>query len=395
MRRLDCLLMSCCLIACDGDTPATTPDADVSVSETQVDTHVPIDTSGGRSLTANDVSILFPIAAPTALWSASDAGLGGVLLPRAQFDAIGRSLMMSIPTETEYDALRVVAARFDDCFRVAHGGRCQPQIRLVLQGIDETGAALDGAIHALYNVDDLTTIVAELRAVSALAPENLAATPLGVSPALTAQGVDGVYGVALKSLITRHIGEQNLARMTFMTRTDVRSGQWEFGGFHIGTWDEFPAPGVIGIFGAFATLQTITRRMGASGFEYELEPTFAQDVGGPASRAEDLLALDAETRADVHAWAIRQEDPAVELADTTDCASCHLAGRAGRFLEEIEPSLLTSDLLAQRAPRVIGEAGTNADNLRAFGWFANWPEVSQRVANETALVVDAMNALGE
>jgi hypothetical protein len=37
-------------------------------------------------------------------------------------------------------------------------------------------------------------------------------------------------------------------------------------------------------------------------------------------------------------------------------------------------------------------AETDVDNLRAFGWFGGYPQVSQRTANETAAVVMALAA---
>ena len=80
-------------------------------------------------------------------------------------------------------------------------------------------------------------------------------------------------------------------------------------------------------------------------------------------------------------------------ADTTDCASCHLAGHVAHFLETEDPALVTPALTALRGPRELGPAEDNGDNLRAFGYFNMAPVITQRVANETRQVVTAFAAI--
>jgi len=339
----------------------------------------------GRELGDNDVSILFPAAGAEALWPATLAGRGGPLLPAEVFARIGLSLVREVDDEAEHAALRVVAARFDPCFAPAIGGPCQPQIRLVMQIPDPAGGFFDGAVHTLYALSpqDFDAAVAELRALAALAPEN-AGQPLGPSPALVAQGLQGAYARGLQALVTRYAGAGSLVRMTFMTRTFSRSGQWQLGGFHVGGTND-----KITIVGIGATQQNVTRSI-AHTFEYDVVPAFMDPTGRPGASASRLDRLDPAARADVHAWAIRQQDPRQTLPDTTDCASCHIAGHTARHLEAAAPELVTPAIGAMRGARVVGAAEHDADNLRAFGWFGKAPHVAQRTANETRAVLAAI-----
>ncbi len=393
------------VVACD-DTPAatdTTPEVTNEVAEVGVTDAANADNpevGPGRVLTANDVSVLLPL--PTGpgqdlYLRPTSAGRGGPLLPEAEFDRIGRSLTNVVEDAVEYDALRVLAVRFDPCFQVTLETACQPQVRLVFQFLAEGGLTNDGAIHALYNVPlgELTSLVAELRGIALQAPENTGQPTLDVSPALRAQGMDGDYARGLHALIQRYAGPDTLARMTFMTRTNARSGQWEFGGFHLGTWPDtgFPAAGPIAIEGALASsLQTVSRRV-SDGFEFTVQPEFLAAEGRAGVSTSALRAMTAPERVVIHAWAIRQQDPAALTADTTDCASCHLAGHIAHFLETDEPALVTPALAAARGARELSPAEDNGDNLRAFGYFNMAPVVTQRVANETRAVVEAFAAL--
>jgi len=410
MRRTDLApILAVFALACDdsNDTSSDASDsavADISVtdassSETTPSTDVGPETDvapTGRALLRHDVSILFPLPATDALWRASHAGLGGPLVPETEFAKIARSLTIALPDESEYAALRVVGVRFDPCFRMTLTSACQPQVRLVLQAVDPVEGAFDGALHALYNIAPAAWpgLVADLRALALDAPENVTDLGLGPSPALAAQGMDGAYARGLEALVAAHAGPDTLARLTFMTRTNARTSQWEFGGSHLGDWPgtDFPAAGPVTIVGASdETLQTVTLPP-TSGFRFSVGPEFADPVGRPGVDTDLLDAMDRPARAAVHAWAVAQEDPDALLPDTTDCAACHLAGRIGGYLEALDPTLVTPALAARRGPRRTSPAEDNRDNLRAFGWFFHDPHVAQRTANETEAVVRALAA---
>lgn len=357
----------------------------------------PVDADAGtvlvpHALTANDVSVLFPLSEPAALWPADLEGKGGPLLPRATFARIGRSLLKDIdPADAEYAALRVVAVRFDPCFGQAP---CVPQLRLVLQAIDAANRrAHDGAVHLHYNLTDeeLGKLASDVRALTTLAPENADGLPLGPSPSLTNQGVSGTYGTALRALVTRYAGAANLSRMTFMTRTTARAGQWEFGGVNL-KW--FSPEGDLPIAGlpAGTHLQTVASEAASQLYRYSVTPATAHPSAlSEVMDGEKVSAVATEALAAAHEALARLENPTLETPGTADCASCHLANRLRGYLDQKSPQTAApSTLYAGRAQaiRVLGSAETNNDSLRAFGYFDSDPVVSQRIANETHRVLE-------
>ncbi|MBP9089344.1 MAG: hypothetical protein KBG15_24695, partial [Kofleriaceae bacterium] len=338
----------------------------------------------------HDVSVLYPLTkANERLIKASDAAQGGALLPKSAFDKIGRSLVNTVEDDAEYDALRAFAVRFDPCFQTALASKCQPQIRIVFQTFNSADALVnDGSVHALYNLTDaeFADVTAQLRTIAPSAHKKY--RPLGVSPALAAQGADGEYGQKLKAVVLAHAGATNLARMTFMTRENARQGLWVFGGFHIKAQATtgFPSPGPISIFGSTLTEQTVSNR-GFGSFAWTLTPEFADADGRKGTDAAMLATLPAKDKAKLYAWTQRQLSPKANVPDTTDCGSCHMAGHPAQVLEKADSKLKGLD----RGPRVIGASDTGGDNLRAFGYFFKDAVVSIRAANETAAVVRAMN----
>jgi hypothetical protein len=339
----------------------------------------------------HDISILVPLPASGDLpWKASMAARGGALLPRTVFDRIGHSIFREIADTAEYDALRVVGIRFDPCFTTSLTSACQPQIRVVFQslsGSDRADGTNDGAVHALYNLgaQDFAAAIGKLRQLDA--PQNRAYQPLGVSPALSAQGMTGTYARGLAEILATYAGPDTLARMTFMTRTDARQSSWQLGGFHVkaNAATGFPAAGPIDILGSSETLQVIANQ-GFGSFNFVVTPSIADSAGTAGLSIFSLRQLTATQRKTVAAWALKQESPTKTVPDTTDCASCHVAGHTTNALGTIDPSLVSFD----QGPRAIGASDTQGDNLRAFGYFGKDAMVSIRTANETAAVMRAL-----
>jgi len=344
-----------------------------------------------HALGRHDLSILVPLPASGDLpWMASMPARGGALLPKTVFDKIGRSVFNTVDDAAEYDALRIVGVRFDPCFTTSLTAACQPQIRVIFQTLaaDRASGFNDGAVHALYNLSatDFADALAHLRALDA--PQNRDYSPLGVSPVLKAQGMDGTYARGLAEILAAYAGPSTLARMTFMSRTDSRQSQWQLGGFHIkaNAATGFPAAGPIKIVGSTETLQTVSNEGFGGGINYSVTPMIADSAGTAGLSAFSLRSLTATQRKAVAAWAQRQESPLATVPDTTDCASCHIAGQTTRTLVGIDPGLLSLD----GGPRAVGGAETQGDNLRAFGYFGKDPMVSIRTANETAAVMRAV-----
>jgi hypothetical protein len=156
------------------------------------------------------------------------------------------------------------------------------------------------------------------------------------------------------------------------------------GGFHVKAFAAtgFPAPGPIAIVGSTDTLQVIGNS-GFGSFRYGVTPALADPVGRTGLAADLIRTMAATGRTQLDTWARAQESPVATVPDTTDCASCHIAGHVSNALATADAKFASLD----RGPRVIGAADTFGDNLRAFGYFARDPMVSIRTANETAAVL--------
>lgn len=344
------------------------------------------------SLGRHDVSILVPLPTTGDLpWKASMGANGGALLPKTTYDKIGRSVFREIVDTAEYDALRVVAIRFDPCFTTSLTAACQPQIRIVFQALDGMGETHDGAVHALYNLsaNQHADVEARLRTLEDAAPQNRAYAPLGISPALTAQGMTGAYAKGVIKIVTDHAGAATLARMTFVTRTQARQGEWELGGFHVkaNAATGFPAAGAIKIIGT-ETIQIVGNGGFGGGHRYSITPDLADPIGRTGTDALAIPALSATAKTKLAEWALAQQAPLATVPDTTDCTSCHISGHVSNALEAADPRLVSLD----RGPRVIGGSEKTGDNLRLFGYFLGDPVISIRTANETAAVLRAFDA---
>ena len=352
-----------------------------------------------RALAVNDVSVLFPLGKGD-LWSASMPGRDAApLFPRNAFGLITLPLIREIQgPDAAYAALRVVSLRFDPCFG---GTPCYPQIRLVFQALNGTGAStFDGAVHALYNLtpDEFTALTTRLKTVAFLAPENALVTRLEVSPALIAQGMTGAYATALRDLVAQSIGSSNLAKVTFMTRAQGGGDRWDFGGFNLRDFAPsggFPIAGLNGD----VLVQTVRENRGGGGqggagqgaYAYtvtpgilrgELDRVLSSGAAQGASTADRQRAMDSLARV---------ENPLVESADTVDCSACHLANRIrGSLQTSFGLSSLLSYTSSAEAARLIGGAERDNENLRAFGYFGSQPAISQRAANETLRALGSM-----
>jgi hypothetical protein len=275
-------------------------------------------------------------------------------------------------------------------------------VRLVLQPFEADGTVFDGAVHLLYNLtaEEFAALLGELRALTALATENKAGLPLGPSPALMAQGVNGAYGTALQALVTRYAGTDNLARMTFMFNELSATSHWQFGGMNL----KFYAPkGDLAISGLPpGTLkQEVSRLLTTNEYFYRVhpEPVHLQALSAVLFSAS-AATVSAEARTAAYEVLVRVENPTLESPDTADCASCHLANFVRGYLDQkyppaVPPATVYSGVA--EASRFIGAAEKDADNLRAFGHFDGFefqsPVVSQRTANETHRVLQMLSMM--
>lgn len=341
----------------------------------------------------NDVSVLLPFPGnsdPPGYLSAADAGPHGELLPQDVFDAVP-TFPVTPSQGLVYERMRVLGIRFDGCSGGV--GRCEPEIRLVMQPLGNT-LVRDSALHLFYRLDQeqMADVVAGLRSLRALAPETAVEAPLGVHPSLVAQGVEGAYGAALRDLVLAHAGDDNLVRMTFFLRAPPVNEVWFFGGFDR-DGESLTAMDVVGI-GTDPQRVILTKT--GDGYEYDLTPRGLSPEDGSAlysSAAAD--AATEEERVAAFASYLRVANPEVYVPDHLPCAGCHLAtyvtSEATRRFG-LDASTFEERFTSSRDLSMQGGAAGNPSSLRAFGWFGDQPMIAQRTINESAAVADDLEA---
>lgn len=396
-RRFHRLFLALVLSACD--SPSATPE----------DAHVPIDAAPidagmlePSAIGMTDVTILWPLPdGPSAdpLLRVDAIGRGGALVPAAVL-AMVPPLDRGAPNDAA--SLRVVAMRLDPCFPgidLTGPIACRRQIRLVAQPLRVPPgagsiAAADAAIHLLYDVDAPTFETALARIIGASRAAGVDRdAPLAIHPALASEGLEGTFATELHAVIVASVGAENLVRVTSTTRESSRAPSWQFASVDVA--GGVATPTTLVALREAAPFQTLS--MMATG-EYETSPEGASpDDPSLLFDLDAAAAADDATRRAAWTAALRIEHPERHSPETVDCAGCHVAPQLrrdaeARFALAAEPSddRFVAAGLSLAPPYATTEGAR--ERIRALGYFEREPLVSQRVMNETALVVLALRA---
>lgn len=353
----------------------------------------------------NDVSVLFPLPESEAdleeLIPVTAEGKFGVLLPETLVPKLP-VLRSGMPREETVAELRVIAVRFDPCFRETSGDvltPCVPQIRMVAQPVlwdelNRRSTTRDLALHFFYKVpaDELTELLKQVRLHSAEARDLIANAALTIHPLMKSQGLRGAFSHWFQNRILESTGEARLWRVTFMTVAG-RDLQWTFGGFDVanGTYTDIRIPGIGSL------RQTISSNINI--------PIPMINFVVPYGRATDhlsmfdsgprlLRATEAEQRAAIRAL-YRVENPSMHNPGSVDCVSCHMTKMAKAW--SIENNLPNANGTEDMYKSSFNLADKSAHHpraavLRSFGYFNDDPAISQRVINETASLLESLNA---
>lgn len=368
-------------------------------------------------LSMNAVSVLFPHEpeTETGLLRLDSAANGGPLLSTDMFNAapeINRG-----DGGRAYAKWRVVAARIDPCFPTlaflqSNPSACRRQLRLVAQPVmdQSQGGDDDAAIHIMFDLTEAQFADLAQRWTAPLKNQVGGHTEaLGVSPTLTKEGLGGAYATLLKGLIKEFGGPTTLSQVTFM---DGRFANWQFGGFRVhqgvrtrleifgvqptaaGETTQLQAtvhdPGGFPSFAATPTSPTLTILEGLN--PTALPPVEGEITGGgrPTFRTNPA-AMQAGIKK-----ALEVDNPLSGFhADSLDCSSCHVAGRARR---QAESHCQTSPgsaryMHAFRPGTPAGNIQTPLlSNQRAFGYLRGVPSINGRVVHESAEVADYIEA---
>jgi hypothetical protein len=383
-------------------------------------------TSGPIAAAMNDVSILFPLPSSAAdidnLLPPSAAGDQGELLPGALYTALEGDA--GFPQElAAYAELRVVAMRIDPCFASLapdpNGVGCTAQLRLVFQQVtwNPGGAfAFDSAVHAFYDLSRadflaLARALVELRIVNANGQD---AGSLAPHPIMVQQGLAGAMCQGVEELVLQYAGENNLVRLAQLIPLDNELEEiWNMSAFDVGDGGTGVTP---------RTIPTLVTEDGGGVYLEGLGGAVRQEGpdGGPGflfvqfnrtTSADDFSAVDEGDPQSVSSSArqaafdglVRIENPGDNSASTIDCASCHLATPTEKLVflplfsldDATSPLAFQPDGASVIANDLTPTFNTNGAqfNIHAFSYFGTAPGISQRTVNETAAVVEYLNAL--
>ncbi len=348
--------------------------------------------AGGEWL-LQDLSILFPIPEtlpdPHAI-RAADAGTRGKLLP----DYAGRALPQLVAALSTQDqvaqlqltGLRVEVGELHLVWQPFHNPDVNGQRRIL---------AHDTAVHTFYRIDDDQAYLGDLKELAQLSRGQVApGQPLEVHPSLKNGGWNQPYGIALKNLILKWAGEQNLFKITFSS--SPRPATWFFGGFNVQMG---------------RTLPLEIPRIHSSGTQLFANASSTVDFltgitspGAPSGQdAFNRLLMDSsypqvkepQALKEAHLTAVRIANPRLGNPDTLDCASCHASQAVQDWTEDKSPGLREDMQDRFTSPgfnlnRVAHEK-INTENTRAFGYFLNHATVSQRAINDTAFLAERLS----
>ncbi|MDX2012249.1 MAG: hypothetical protein SFW67_18785 [Myxococcaceae bacterium] len=350
-------------------------------------------------LDLNDVSFLLPLPAPHRLDSLLGLAAGGdlgPLLPRPLYERLPR-LVEGQDAGALFDELRVVSVRVDPCFPGSappSPPSCVKQVRLVAQPvIVDQGVVTtrDATVHLFYSLES-ARFDGVLRGLFEL--DELAGTltngPLDVHPVLRRQGLDGLYGAKLRTLVLEACGSATLSRVAVMS-VDAQGAAWQFTAFDVregGLVDDLiPRLPMLKVQ-AFQEFGNESFRNGA------LVPAAPSDALDLLLSEREMRLLDRRSLDKALTSALRIEHPERSSPKTVDCASCHVASRARRNAEAFHRVDTTGHVDRFEADGFdlsrVDEAKDDPRALRAFGYFGRASAFSQRTINESAQVAMAL-----
>jgi hypothetical protein len=305
------------------------------------------------------------------------------LVPRALYTRVATSHQ---DIAYDFDDFIIFAIRFDLCDRVVPGPcpeTADGSLRLVFQPVLPIARAADAGLHAFYVIPnaELASVVNELRAIARLS----GSSPLGP---LRDHPFARSGSQRLRALVDRYARTDKLIRLSVMGQ-DVRSAEPRvvFRGVELRGGDMVDM--------TVATLETTQQEATLTGTDstYNVTPVADQPAGfalamqgtafNAATPVEQRTALDA---------LVATQNPTLHTASTAQCVSCHTSTHLAvtRALSAgIDVTSLPGYFTTTRDVRLLhGISVGNASSLHAFGWLESRIAISQRVANETAIVLD-------
>lgn len=353
-----------------------------------------------RAWTLNDVSILLPLPKAgefSLLLSPTSKSIQGELLPWSIYENLPQ-LIAGVDRRVTYPDLKVIAIRLDPCFRETGPTECQRQIRMVWQPVlasSSESITADAAVHTFYDLSP-TEWTNLLQSIQPLTSDDMNVS-LDVHPRIRAEGLGGEYWSRLREILLQFAGEKNLTRATSMS-VNMMGSIWVFTGFDIEdgvmTRMQIPRQSKV-VQGVLVDIDNLSEMF------IQVRP----DLDAPASwlslianSKDSAINMKPEEIKEALRESLRLENPRLTNTANVDCASCHVAQTA-HFWGEIRFPKWNSKAEAES----YKNQSVNLENrslrrgfsnrLRAFGYFVDEPVISQRLINESAETLIAIQSV--
>lgn len=348
-----------------------------------------------------DVSILLPLPKSDSdlklMISPYSSGLAKLLLPKDTFHSLPQ-IVVKVKNELVFSQLlKVIAVRIDPCFQEGSAPQsCRRQIRFVWQPVffkNNSPQTIDAALHSSYELsepqwNEFLLNYEKLKQTTNKSKNYLA---LDIHPTLKEQGYEGNFWLSLKDLLLKYCGEKSLTQITVMTLEGAED-QWVFSGikFNQGLIHPIMIPKVFSTGQTFMAAETDTRH-----FQATVAPIKTGNLGlwfFDNSRSVKNKFTESEFKVWVREL-LEVENPLKHNSGTTDCISCHISTNVlnwhrNNFDWNWTFEFSNSEFKSSR--NLFNKTLNNwkAQHMRAFGYQNTEPRFSQRVINESAVVVD-------
>lgn len=334
-----------------------------------------------QPLGMNDISMVMP--------TAFSGVFGKMTETRVPRELYVRLVTSHLDITRDFNEFLIFAIRFDLCNRVVVGP-CQEgadgSLRLVFQPLLTGVIGADAGLHAFYTIPaaDLGYVVNELRAIARLGRTQQVLTgPISDAPFEFFDGMPRLH-----ALLDKYATPDRLIQLTMMGQ-DERSTEPRvvFRGLELrdGKMVDIDIPTVPATEQHVALVDTDP--------SYTVTPVADTPVG--TARALSSGAFDAATvdekRTAIDAM-LATENPNLFTANDLQCADCHVSTYLARHrarVAGVDINSLPSKFTTTHDVSVSqGISETKEHSLHAFSWFVSDLAISQRVANETAMVLD-------
>lgn len=354
----------------------------------------------------NDMTIIYPMPDNSredqAMVRPDDEGAHGQLLPK---DVAAQFARIQEPIDKIYPDIRLISVRLDPC-GIQVNGQCDPELRLVWQrlvpGTEGTGmyrATVTQAFHTFYRLtmDEVRVYSIALGKLLKKHSPSTRGKSLNIHPAFARDRIYGPFGQGLRKLIAETVGMRKIFQIAAIGRDQLKpkepviafqSKDWDGK-----KWSDHPIAGISTNIQAMH----LKDETGPYTFAVDLVPepdNLNSDARSMVKNSEPFFKT--ATRAQIIRAATHlgvSQNPRLTHRDNVNCATCHMAPNAERWIRVAYPNLnLFNAKYRYRNPKFnLGDNGPLNWGLFALGYQRGTLTTHPRAIAETAESAEWMN----